>query len=275
MPKNLQDTTTLHNGLKMPWLGLGVWKAPDDEKTVTAVKAALEIGYRSIDTATFYANEKSVGKGIKESNENRQNIFLTSKVWNDDQGYNRTLQAFEASLNKLGTDYLDLYLIHWPVKEKYIETWRAMEKLYKEGKVRAIGVCNFHQQHLEGLMANAEVKPMINQVEMHPHLTQFELRKYCKSQNIQLEAYSPLGHGRLTEDPALEKIGEKYGKTPAQVMLRWELQHKVVTIPKSVTPSRIKENANVFDFELNEKDMDAIDAKNRNERIGTNPDSFD
>lgn len=275
MPNGLADTTTLHNGVKMPWFGLGVWLVPNDEEVVTAVKSALDAGYRSIDTAATYQNEEGVGKAIAESEVAREDIFLTSKVWNDDQGYESTLQAFEDSLRKLRTDYLDLYLIHWPVKGKYKDTWRAFEKLYADGKIRAIGVCNFHPHHLENLLADAKVKPMVNQVELHPLLNQQELREFSKAQNIQLEAYSPLAHGKLLDDPTLTEIGEKYEKSSAQVMLRWGLQHQVIIIPKSANPKRIKQNTNVFDFELSSEDMDQIDGLNRNERTNQDPDSFD
>lgn len=274
MIKSLTDTTTLHNGVKMPWFGLGVWQVANDEEVVTAVKSALDVGYRSLDTAAAYKNEEGVGKAIKESGVAREEIFLTSKLWNDDQGYESTLQAFEDSLKRLGVDYLDLYLIHWPVKGKYKDTWRAFEKLYKDGKIRAIGVSNFHKHHLEDLMTEAKVKPMVNQIEFHPLLTQKELHSYCKAENIQLEAWSPLAHGKLLDDPTLKQIGEKYGKTPAQVMIRWELDHEVVTIPKSSNPERIKQNADVFDFQLSKEDMDQIDALNRNERTGADPDNF-
>lgn len=274
MIKSLTDTTTLHNGVKMPWFGLGVWQVANDEEVVTAVKSALDVGYRSLDTAAAYKNEEGVGKAIKESGVAREEIFLTSKLWNDDQGYESTLQAFEDSLKCLGVDYLDLYLIHWPVKGKYQDTWRAFEKLYKDGKIRAIGVSNFHKHHLEDLMTEAKVKPMVNQIEFHPLLTQKELHSYCKAENIQLEAWSPLAHGKLLDDPTLKQIGEKYGKTPAQVMIRWDLDHEVVTIPKSSNPERIKQNADVFDFQLSKEDMDQIDALNRNERTGADPDNF-
>jgi diketogulonate reductase-like aldo/keto reductase len=246
----------------------------NDEEVVTAVKSALDIGYRSIDTAAAYKNEEGVGKAIKESGVAREEIFLTSKLWNDDQGYESTLQAFEDSLGRLDVDYLDLYLIHWPVKGKYKDTWRAFEKLYEDGRIRAIGVSNFHQHHLEDLMTEAKVKPMVNQIEFHPLLTQKELHGYCKAENIQLEAWSPLAHGKLLDDPTLKEIGEKYGKTPAQVMIRWDLDHEVVTIPKSSNPERIKQNADVFDFQLSKEDMERIDALNRNERTGADPDNF-
>lgn len=277
MPKNLQDTTTLHNGLKMPWFGLGVFKVKEGSEVVEAVKAAIKNGYISIDTAAIYQNEEGVGQGIKESGVPRDSLFVTSKVWNSDQGYESTLKAFETSLQKLGMDYLDLYLIHWPGKDsaKYKETWRALEKLYKDGRVRAIGVSNFHVHHLEDLIADAEIKPMVNQVEYHPHLAQLELREYCKKQGIQLEAWSPLKQGQLLSEPTIMAIAEKYQKSPAQIILRWDLQNEVVTIPKSIKEHRIIENADIFDFELSTDDMEKINGLNKNERVGSNPDEFE
>lgn len=275
MPKDLQDTTTLHNGIKMPWFGLGVFKVKEGADVINSVKAAIKNGYKSIDTAAIYQNEEGVGQAIKESGVSRDELFLTSKVWNADQGYESTLQAYETSLRKLGTDYLDLYLIHWPGKNKYKETWEALEKLYKDGRVRAIGVSNFKIHHLEDLLSEAEIKPMVNQVEYHPHLTQKELLAFCQKEGIQMEAWSPLKQGQLLSDPTINEIGEKYSKTPAQVILRWDLQNKVVTIPKSIKEHRIIENANIFDFELSVEDMKRIDGLNKNERVGADPDVFD
>ncbi|MBM7649195.1 diketogulonate reductase-like aldo/keto reductase [Bacillus ectoiniformans] len=275
MAAHLQDQTKLSNGVGMPWLGLGVWQAKDGEEVVNSVKWALQSGYRSIDTAAVYDNEEGVGQGIKESGVSREEIFLTSKVWNSDQGYESTLQAFETSLKKLDTDYLDLYLIHWAVKDKYKETWRALETLYKEGKVRAIGVCNFQTHHLDDLMADCEIKPMVNQVELHPKLSQKELREYCRENNIQIEAWSPLGQGKLLQLPLLNEMADKYGKTAAQVILRWDLQNGIVTIPKSVHQDRIVQNADVFDFSLTDEEMAAIEGLNEDDRIGPDPDHFD
>lgn len=270
---SLTSTTTLHNGVKMPVLGIGVWRVDDGAEVETTIKYALEAGYRSIDTAAGYNNEDGVGNALKESNIPREEIFVTTKVWNAHQGYDSTLQAFEDSMRKLKLDYLDLYLIHWPVKGKYKDTWRAMEKLYNNGRIRAIGVCNFHTHHLEDLMENAEVVPMVNQVECHPLLTQVELREFCKKNKIQFEAWSPLMQGNL-DLPLLKQLGEKYKKSPAQIVLRWDLQSEIVTIPKSVHENRIIENANVFDFELSSDDMDEIDNLNENKRFGGNPDNF-
>ncbi|WP_028552429.1 aldo/keto reductase [Paenibacillus sp. UNC451MF] len=274
-----QDTVTLNNGVKMPWLGLGVFKVEEGAELVQAVKSAINHGYRSIDTAAIYENEKSVGQGIREAllenHMNREDLFVTSKVWNADLGYESTLAAYETSLNKLGLDYLDLYLIHWPVQGKYKEAWRALETLYKAGRVKAIGVSNFQIHHLEDLMKDAEIKPVVNQVEFHPRLTQQPLRDFCKEQNIQFEAWSPLMQGQLLDNPVLQELAAKYGKSIAQVILRWDLQHGVITIPKSTKESRIIENAALFDFELTKEDMTQIDQLNQNLRVGPDPDNFD
>ncbi len=273
--KHIADATQLHNGVRMPWLGLGVWRVEDGNEVENAVRTALEVGYRSIDTAKVYGNEAGVGKALKESGVPREEVFITTKVWNDDQGYESTLEAFEGSRQRLGVDVIDLYLIHWPVKGKYIDTWRAMEKLYKEGKVRAIGVSNFHQHHLDNLLAECEIVPMVNQVEMHPYLNQEPLHNYCREKGIQLEAWSPLMQGKFKEEPLFSELAEKYGKTEAQIILRWDLQREIVTIPKSVTPSRIAENADIFDFELTAEDMDRIMALHRGQRFGRNPEELD
>lgn len=274
MKKSLQGTTTLHNGVKMPYFGLGVYKVEDGNEVIQTVKTALEVGYRAIDTAALYNNEEGVGQAIKESGIPREDLFITTKVWNTDQGYDNTLKAFDTSMKKLGLDYLDLYLIHWPGKDKYVETWHALGKLYKDGRVRAIGVSNFHIHHLHTLMEQSDEKPVINQVELHPYLSQKELITFCQNEGIAVEAWSPLGRGWLLNDPTLVEIGKKYGKTAAQVTLRWHLQNEVIVIPKSVTPSRIKENAEIFDFELTEEEMKKIDSLNKNERTGKDPDEF-
>ncbi|MDQ0230023.1 aldo/keto reductase [Metabacillus malikii] len=273
---NLQSTTTLHNGVKMPWFGLGVFKVEEGNEVINSVKTAIELGYKSIDTAAVYGNEDGVGKAIAESNVPREELFITTKLWNSNQGYESTLQAFEESMNKLKLDYLDLYLIHWPVPElnKYKESWKALEKLYKDGRVRAIGVSNFKEHHLKDLMADCEIKPMVNQVEYHPRLTQSSLHSFCKENQIQLEAWSPLMQGQLIDHPTLQEIADKYNKSTAQVILRWDIQNEVVTIPKSVKPHRIKENANIFDFELNSEDMEKINSLNENHRVGPDPDDM-
>ncbi|HDR7335884.1 TPA: aldo/keto reductase [Bacillus cereus] len=279
MMKNLQSTTTLHNGVEMPWFGLGVFKVEDGPELVEAVKSAIKAGYRSIDTAAIYGNEKAVGEGIragiKEAGISREDLFITSKVWNSDQGYETTLAAYEESLKKLELDYLDLYLVHWPVEGKYKDTWRALETLYKEERVRAIGVSNFQIHHLQDVMKDAEIKPMINQVEYHPRLTLKELQAFCKEQGIQMEAWSPLMQGQLLDNETLQEIAHKYGKTTAQIILRWDLQNEVVTIPKSTKEHRIVANADIFNFELTKEDMEKIDALNENHRVGPDPDNFD
>jgi diketogulonate reductase-like aldo/keto reductase len=279
MVKNLQDTTTLHNGVKMPWFGIGVFKVEEGPELVNAVKAAIKTGYRSVDTAAIYGNEEGVGQGIREGIQeagiSREDLFVTSKVWNADLGYESTIQAYETSLKKLGLDYLDLYLIHWPVEGKYKDAWRALETLYKAGKIKAIGVSNFQTHHLEELMKDAEIKPMVNQVEYHPRLTQKELQSFCLEHGIQLEAWSPLMQGQLLEHEVLTEIATKYNKSVAQVILRWDLQNGVVTIPKSTKEHRIIENSSVFDFELTKEDMERIDGLNQNHRVGPDPDNFD
>ncbi|WNB91299.1 aldo/keto reductase [Bacillus sp. NEB1478] len=273
--KSLQDTTVLHNGVEMPWFGLGVFKVEEGQEVINSVKWAIEAGYKSIDTAAIYKNEEGVGQAIKESGVSREELFITTKVWNKDQGYESTLAAFETSLEKLGLEYLDLYLVHWPVKGKYKETWRALEKLYKDGKVKAIGVSNFKVHHLEDILADCEVKPMVNQVEYHPRLSLKDLLTFCKENQIQMEAWSPLMQGELLDEPTLVELADKYGKSVAQVILRWDLQNGVVTIPKSVKQHRIVENADIFDFELSVDDMAKIDALNEDRRIGPDPDTFD
>ncbi|PAL11954.1 aldo/keto reductase [Peribacillus simplex] len=276
---NLQDTTTLHNGVEMPWFGLGVFKVEEGPELVNAVKVAIKHGYRSIDTAAIYENEEGVGQGIreglKEAGISREDLFVTSKVWNADLGYESAIAAYEKSLQKLGLEYLDLYLIHWPVEGKYKEAWRALETLYKEGKVKAIGVSNFQIHHLKDLMEDAEVKPMVNQVECHPRLTQKEVQAFCKEQGIQLEAWSPLMQGELLDNDVLQAIATKHGKSVAQVILRWDLQNGIVTIPKSTKEHRIVENSTVFDFELTAEEMNQIDGLNQNHRVGPDPDNFD
>ncbi|MEB4855989.1 aldo/keto reductase [Priestia megaterium] len=279
MSNHLQDTVTLHNGVKMPWLGLGVFKVEEGPELVNAVKTAIVKGYRSIDTAAIYENEEGVGEGIrqglKEAGLSREDIFVTSKVWNADLGYEETLAAYETSLQKLGLEYLDLYLIHWPVEGKYKEAWKALETLYKEEKVRAVGVSNFQIHHLEDLMKDGEVKPVINQVEFHPRLTQKELHAFCQKHDIQLEAWSPLMQGELLDNDVLKEIAEKHGKSVAQIILRWDLQNGVVTIPKSTKEHRIVENSSLFDFELDTEDVSKINELNQNHRVGPDPDNFD
>lgn len=273
MTKTLTESTVLSNGISMPWLGLGVWKVKDDGEAEITVKTAIEAGYRAVDTAAAYNNEVGVGAGVRASGVPREQIFVTTKVWNSNQGYNNALAAFQESLDKLGMDYVDLLLIHWPVKDKYKDTWRALEKIYRDGKAKAIGVSNFQIHHLEDVMASAEIMPMVNQVEYHPLLTQTELLAFCKANKIQVTAWSPLMQGNL-DIPLLAEIGAKHGKSPAQVVLRWDLQNDVVTIPKTTTPARLVENADIFDFELTADEMAQISALNQNKRFGSDPDNF-
>ncbi|MBB6636606.1 aldo/keto reductase [Cohnella thailandensis] len=271
--QGLTDTAVLHNGVHMPRLGLGVFKVKEGEEVERAVRTAIEAGYRSIDTAKAYNNEEGVGRAIKDSGVSPGELFVTTKVWNSDQGYDSTLRAFEASRERLGLDAIDLYLVHWPVKGKYLETYRALEKLYRDGAVRAIGVSNFQIHHLKDILEAFEIKPMVNQVEYHPLLSQVELRRFCEREGIQLEAWSPLMQGNL-DVPEIAELAAKHGKTAAQIVLRWDLQHGVVTIPKSTNERRIRENADVFDFELSAEDMALLDGLNRNRRFGSDPDNF-
>ncbi|MBS5912589.1 MULTISPECIES: aldo/keto reductase [Paenibacillus] len=267
------DFVTLNNGVKMPQLGFGVWQVKDEEATA-AVAKALEVGYTSIDTAMIYRNEVGVGKAIKQSSVPRENLFITTKVWNADQGYDNTLRAFDESLERLGLDYIDLYLIHWPTPkfDQYVDTYKALEKLYRDGRAKAIGVCNFEIEHLERLLNETEIKPVLNQVECHPHLSQNELKAFCAKHDIFIEAWSPLEQGGdVLKDPVVKEIAEAHGKTAAQVVLRWHLQNNTIVIPKSVTPSRIEENFNVFDFQLADSDMERINKLNINRRKGSNP----
>jgi diketogulonate reductase-like aldo/keto reductase len=275
MLNSLTSTTKLHNGVEMPWFGLGVFKVKEGQEVENSVKMAIQAGYRSIDTAAIYKNEEGVGKGIKGAGVPREELFITTKVWNAEQGYETTLKAFETSLKKLGLEYLDLYLVHWPVKGRYVDTWKALEKLYQDGKVRAIGVSNFQIHHLQDVLEIAEVKPMVNQVEYHPKLSQLELLNFCKENGIQLEAWSPLMQGELLQNEVLSELSKKYNKSVAQIILRWDLQNGVVTIPKSVKEHRIKENADIFDFEISDEDMQKIHALNEDKRIGPDPDNFD
>ncbi|WP_307821919.1 aldo/keto reductase [Streptomyces coffeae] len=267
---------TLNNGVRMPQLGFGVWQVPDDEAQV-AVRHALEAGYRSIDTAAVYGNEEGTGKALAASGIARDELFVTTKLWNSDQGYDAALRAFDTSLNKLGLDYLDLYLIHWPLPEanRFVDTWKALEKIYADGRAKAIGVSNFHPGHLQQLLSEGSIAPAIDQVELHPQLQQAELRAFNSRHGIATEAWSPLGQGKgLLDDPKLAAIGAKHGKSPAQVVLRWHLDLGNVVIPKSVTPSRIVENIDVFDFELDAEDLSTLGAMDAGNRLGPDPDTF-
>jgi diketogulonate reductase-like aldo/keto reductase len=271
---DIRGTVELRNGIQMPYFGLGVFQVRDGEEVKKTVHYALETGYRHIDTAALYGNERGVGQAIRESDLTRREIFVTSKVWNSDQGFDKTLQAFDESIKLLGFDYLDLYLVHWPVKGKYIETWKALEQLYKERRVRSIGVSNFLQHHLENLLPHCTEIPMVNQMEFHPYLVQQDLIDYCSEQKIQFEAWSPLAQGKIFNIHELRMLAAKYRRDVAQLVLRWNLQKGVVTIPKSVHKERIISNAKIFDFEISEADIETIDRLDRNERVGADPDNF-
>lgn len=269
-------TVVLNNGIEIPQLGFGVWRVPSAD-TQRVVELALEAGYRHVDTAKLYGNEDGVGAAVRASGLDRDEVFVTSKVWNDDQGYEPTLRAFDATMRALGFDVLDLYLIHWPVPSRGLaaDTWRAMEELYHDGRVRAIGVSNFHAHHLEELMRGAEVTPAVNQVELHPYHQQRDLRAVDDRLGIATEAWSPLAKGReLLQDPMVGTIASRHDRTPAQVVLRWHLQHGTIVIPKSVTPARIQENFDVFDFELGPDEILAINGIDRDQRIGADPDEM-
>ncbi len=271
---NLEDQVVLQNGVKMPRLGLGVFRSEAGQEVENAVRWALETGYRSIDTAMIYGNEAGVGKAIHESGLSRNEIFVTTKIWNTDQGYDSTLAAFETSLNLLKMEYVDLYLVHWPVKGKYKETWRAMETIYRNGRAKAIGISNFLVHHLEDLLPSVEIMPMVNQVEFHPYLQQPDLQELCKRNRIQMEAWSPIMKGKVLQVPELVALGKKYGKSAVQVTLRWILQQDIVAIPKSVHRDRIVANADLYDFELSAEDMSLIAGLDRGERVGPHPDQF-
>jgi diketogulonate reductase-like aldo/keto reductase len=267
---------TLNNDLIIPQVGLGVWQAAEGEEVETAVRSALESGYRLIDTAAIYGNEDGVGKAMKDSGVPREEIFLTTKLWNANHAYDDALKAFDESLAKLDSGYVDLYLIHWPLPMdgKFVEAWKALEKLYADKRVRAIGVSNFKPHHLDELLKEAQVTPAVNQIELHPLLQQKETRAYCDQHGIKVESYSPLMRGgESLENPVLVDLANKHGKSAAQVVLRWHLQSGLIVIPKSVTPHRIRENLNIFDFELSSEDMSAIEGLDSDQRIGADPDT--
>ncbi len=264
----------LNNGVEIPLIGLGTYKIPDGLEVERVVHWALELGYRHIDTASFYENEAGIGKALKESGIEREEVFLTSKVWNDSQGYNETLRAFDESRRKLKSDVLDLYLIHWPVKGLYKETWKALEHLYKEGKVRAIGVSNFLVHHLKELLASTETVPAVNQIELHPFLLQREVLDFCRERGIGIVAWSPLARANKLHSETLTKIAEHRGKSPAQIILRWDIQQGIVAIPKSSHKERLHENLDIFDFTLSNEEMKAIDGLDSGNRIGPHPDEF-
>lgn len=270
---------TLNNGVKMPQLGLGMYLVPNDQAE-QIVTIALDNGYRLIDTAAAYYNEEGVGEAIRKSTIPREEVFVTSKLWNTNQGYDNAIKAFEISLNKLGFDYIDLYLIHWPYPQKglIVETWKALEQLYKEGRVKAIGVSNFTPHHLNHLLQETDIVPAVLQIEIHPTFTQDKVRQYAEEHGIQVESWYPLGGQRNREEllslPLFEELARKYNKTPAQIILRWHTQLGLVVIPKSSHPSRIKENCHIFDFNLSQKEIDSISALNTGIRLGPDPDNF-
>lgn len=273
---NLTTTKLLNNGAQMPIFGLGVFRSKDGDETYNAVKWALEAGYRHIDTAAAYGNEESVGRAIRDSGIPREELWITTKLWNQEIRNHNEENALRQSLEKLGTDYVDLYLIHWPVREEqgYLRAWKKMEKFNKEGCARSIGVSNYHIHHLEDLLKTAEIIPAVNQVECHPELTQTELVNYCAQKGIAFEPWSPLGAGKLLSDPVLTEIAARYGKTTAQIILRWDIQRGFINIPKSVHKERILSNTQVFDFELSDEDMQKIFAMNKNLRVGADPETF-
>ena len=279
---NLGDEVALANGLTIPCVGFGTYKNTDPAECLSSVREALAAGYRHVDTAQFYFNEENVGEAIRESGLPRNEIFLTTKVWNTSQGYDNTLRAFDESMGKLGLDYLDLYLVHWPVAKDYAtdypsaftQTWRALEKLYADGKVRAIGVCNCLKEHLNVLFGECKVKPMVNQIEYHFGFSdpdQTEAADFSRANGIVVEAWAPLCRGRAFGNPVLKAVAEKYGKTEAQILVRWCLQHETLPLPKTVSPARIRENADVFGFVISDEDMAALDAVNTVGRLGPHP----
>lgn len=272
---------TLNSGVHMPQLGLGVWEAQAGSEVEQAINTALDHGYRMIDTAMIYGNEESVGRALRaymaRTGLPRKELFITTKLWNSDQGYDRALDACHASLQRLGLEYIDLYLIHWPTPKQdlYGESWRALEKLYADGVARTIGVSNFKPHHLERLQETWQTVPAVNQIELHPHFQQLETRRFCEKLDIRIESYSPLKRGGdVLDEPVIRVLADKYGKTPAQIILRWHTQEGLIVIPKSVTPSRIMENIDIFDFELQADDMEQVRGLNRDERLLTDPDAF-
>lgn len=269
---DISGTVALNNGVKMPYLGLGVMNI---KGLVDTIGWAVEAGYRLFDTASIYGNENEVGEGIRATGIPREDVFVTSKVWNTDQGYESALNAFERSLDRLGFEYLDLYLVHWPVAGKYKQTWKALERLYADGRVRAIGVSNFLRPHLDDLLSDAEILPMVNQLEFHARLVQQPLLNFCIESGIQYQAWSPLMAGGVVEVEEIRELAERYERSEAQIVLRWSLQKGVATIPKTSHRRRIIENANIFDFELADHDMKLIDSLDEGMRVGPDPDDFD
>ena len=270
----ISSTYTLANNIKMPCLGLGVYKSDSGNETEQAVRHALDLGYRLIDTAAYYENEASVGKAIRKSGVSRDMVFVTTKLWNDDQGFESTLKAFDESINKMELDYIDLYMIHWPVPKKFMDSYKALEKLYQEGRVKAIGVSNFTSNHLQTLIDSFEIKPMVNQCEFHPRLVQTELLEFCKTNDIVFQSWAPLMRGQILDNDIIKTIGNVHNKSTAQIVLRWHLQKGIAIIPKSVHVNRIKENSELFDFKLNDEQMAKISELHNNTRTGAHPDNF-
>lgn len=271
---DIRGKIILNNGNLMPYFGLGVYKSEDGDEVVNAIQYALNAGYRLIDTASFYHNEAGVGEAIKKSNLNREDVFVTTKVWNTDQGYDKVLKAFDTSLQLLQLDYLDLYLMHWPVPGLFLESWKAMVSLLNSGRVKSIGVSNCMIHHLEEIIEDSGVVPAVLQNEFHPQLRQQEILDFCQEKNIQYQAWAPLMRGRLLENEILKELAQKHNKTVSQIILRWDLQKGVATIPKSVHRERIEANANIFDFSLSEEDLNKIDSLDTEERTGAHPDNF-
>jgi len=271
---DLKGTVQLSNGVSMPYFGLGVFKTHEGSEVENAVKWALEGGYRHIDTAAVYMNERGVGNAIKVSGIPRNELFITTKLWNDNQRNGTVMAGFEQSLELLQTDYVDLYLIHWPVKGKFTSSWKILEEIYHSGRARTIGVSNFLQHHLEDLFKIADIMPMVNQVECHPYLVQQQLIDFCHAHHIVYEAWSPIMRGKVNDIRLLTELSEKYQKSQVQIVLRWDLQKGIVTIPKSVHRDRIQHNADIFDFELSAEDMDLIDKLDKNHHFGAHPDTF-
>jgi methylglyoxal/glyoxal reductase len=273
---DLTSTVTLNNGVRIPWVGFGVFQVEPGEETYRSVATALEAGYRAVDTAALYGNEADVGRAVRESGLSREEVFVTTKVWNDMQGYEPALKAFESSRKKLDLDPIDLYLIHWPcpAQDRYRDTWKAMSRLYADGAVRSIGVSNFTIGQLETLMDSSDVVPVVNQVEFHPFLYQADLLAFCREHHIRLEAWSPLTRGRSLGNPVIQEVARGHGRSPAQVLIRWCLQHEVVVLPRSTKEAHIRENADVFDFELSGQEMERLDGLNEGARIGPDPERF-
>lgn len=272
---NINSTVLLDNGVEIPILGLGTYQSGKGNETQNAVRYALELGYRHFDTAAIYGNESDIGIALKDSKVDFNDIFVTTKVWNTDQGYESTLKALETSLSNLGMDYVDLYLVHWPLPEKRLDTWKAMIKIYEMGKARSIGISNYTEKHIDELLKDSPIVPVINQVEMTPYLYQKKLAEHCLNNRIQIESYSPFAQGKKINEPKLVALAQKYDRTPGQMLVKWSLEHNFIVLPKSVTPSRIKENADVFDFNITKEDLDYMDTWNEDFRVAWNPYNLD